>query len=163
MAPLSVFLRNRSSVLFKHRVSSQKVDEITIIANLLFVSEARGVFKGLKTLRKRRYVYKIVKMTSQTLAKQTTFLNTETNDLYSMDGHEQSVSQINGAEFLVQTMEILIFCPKRITRSRAWETCHILHIQESQLVVVKIQLWTSKRSPLGASFNSMSIAARFRS
>ena len=36
MAPLSVFLRNRSSVLFKHRVSSQKVDEITIIANLLF-------------------------------------------------------------------------------------------------------------------------------
>ena len=56
------------------------------------------------------------------------FLNTETNDLHSMDGHEQSVSQINGAEFLVQTMEILIFCPKRITRSRAWETCHILHI-----------------------------------
>ena len=69
-APLSVFLRNHSSALFKYRVSSQKVDEITIIANLQFVSEARGVFKGLKTLRKRMYVYKpstsnikIVKMT----------------------------------------------------------------------------------------------------
>ena len=54
----------------KYRVSSQKVDEITIIANLQFVSEARGVFKGLKTLRKRMYIYKpstsnvkIVKMT----------------------------------------------------------------------------------------------------
>ena len=31
---------------------------ITIIANVQFVSEARGFLKGLKTLRKRRYVFK---------------------------------------------------------------------------------------------------------
>ena len=33
-APLSVFLGNRPSVLFKYRISSQKVVELTIIANL---------------------------------------------------------------------------------------------------------------------------------
>ena len=43
---------------FKWRVSSQRVDEITTIANVQFVSEARGFLKGLKTLRKRRYVFK---------------------------------------------------------------------------------------------------------
>ena len=30
-----------------------------------------------------------------------------------MDGHERSVSQINEAEFLVQTTEILIFLPQK--------------------------------------------------
>ena len=50
MAPLSVFLRNRSSVLFKHRVSSQKVDEITIIANLLFGLKQEEFLRASKRL-----------------------------------------------------------------------------------------------------------------